>query len=169
MASATALIGAAGEHYVMSQLLRRGFIAALAPTGVPNADIIVTDEIGDRLCAIQVKTRNDKGGDGGWHMKRKHEDLVSERLFYAFVDLGSEDNPDSTVTCFVLPSAVVADALRRSHALWLATPGRSGQPRNDSEMRRLMPDYDKVGLAIDCGRGWLDRYKSAWNTIRSSS
>jgi len=31
MVSATSLTGAAGEHFVMSQLLRRGLIAALAP------------------------------------------------------------------------------------------------------------------------------------------
>ena len=65
MVSATSLTGAAGEYYVMSQLLRRSFIAALAPTGVPNCDIVVTDEIGDRLCAIQVKTRNNAGSIEG--------------------------------------------------------------------------------------------------------
>jgi hypothetical protein len=65
MPSKSTLLGAAGEHYVMCQLLRHSFIAALAPVGVPNADIVVTDEIGDRLFAIQVKTRNDKGKDGG--------------------------------------------------------------------------------------------------------
>ena len=57
MVSATTLTGAAGEHFVMSELLRRGMIAALAPTGVPNCDIVVTDDIGARLCAVQVKTR----------------------------------------------------------------------------------------------------------------
>ena len=165
MVSASTLVGAAGEHHVMSQLLRRGFIAALAPTGVPNADIIVTDEIGDRLCAIQVKTRNEKGSDGGWHMKRKHEDLASERLFYAFVDLGREDDLDAQVSCFLIPSAIVADVLRRSHALWLSTPGKAGQARKDSEFRRLLPDYDKMGLAIGCGPGWLDRYRNRWDLI----
>ncbi len=44
MASNSTILGAAGEHYVMCQLLRRDLIAALAPTGVPNADIIVTDK-----------------------------------------------------------------------------------------------------------------------------
>jgi hypothetical protein len=38
------ILGAAGEHFVMSQLLRRNVTAALAPTGVPNADIVVTDK-----------------------------------------------------------------------------------------------------------------------------
>ena len=72
----------------MCQLLRRGLIAALAPTGVPNTDIIVTDDIGARLCAVQVKTRVEKGTDGGWHMGKKHEGIVSETLFYAFLDFG---------------------------------------------------------------------------------
>jgi hypothetical protein len=54
--------GVAGEHYVTYRLLRRGLIAALAPTGVPNADIIVTDDIGDKVCAVQVKTRLSPGG-----------------------------------------------------------------------------------------------------------
>lgn len=35
MASETSLLGAAGEHYIMCELLRRGYIAALAPQGIP--------------------------------------------------------------------------------------------------------------------------------------
>jgi hypothetical protein len=53
MLSQSGLIGAAGEHYVLSELLRRNHIAALAPTGVPNADIVVSDMAGSRLCSIQ--------------------------------------------------------------------------------------------------------------------
>ena len=64
------LTGAAGEHYVMCQLLRRDFIAALAPVGVPNTDIVVTDAVGDRLASIQVKSRRDIGSDGGWHVRQ---------------------------------------------------------------------------------------------------
>ncbi len=78
MVSKSTILGAAGEHFVMSQLLRRGLIAALAPAGVPNADIVVTDDIGSRLCAVQVKTRNDKGSDGGWHMRAKHERIAGD-------------------------------------------------------------------------------------------
>ncbi len=84
--SATTLLGAAGEHYIMCQLLRRGLIAALAPVGVPNSDIVVTDAIGEKLCAIQVKTRTEKGSDGGWHMGKKHEAISSPNLLYAFLD-----------------------------------------------------------------------------------
>ena len=73
MPSKTSLTGVGGEHYVLSELLRRGYIAALAPTGVPNADIVVTNMEGSRLCSIQVKSRRGVGADGGWHMSKKHE------------------------------------------------------------------------------------------------
>lgn len=72
----------------MSVLLRHRFIAALAPVSVPNCDIVVTDDIGDPLCAIQVKTRVEKGSDGGWHMSEKHETISSPGLFYVFLDFG---------------------------------------------------------------------------------
>ena len=118
MVAASTVLGAAGEHYVMSVLLRHGFIAALAPVGVPNTDIIVSDDIGDRLCAVQVKTRVEKGSDGGWHMSEKHEKIISTGLFYVFLDFGRTltDQPVS----YVVPSAVVADVVARSHAMWLS-------------------------------------------------
>jgi hypothetical protein len=151
----------------MCQLLRRGLIAALAPAGVPNADIVVTDDIGDRLCAIQVKSRIEKGSDGGWHMKAKHENIASDALFYAFVDFGKD--LVTQPACFIVPSATVADVLRRSHALWLSTPGQQGQQRKDGEMRRFLPDYDRMGLAIGCGSGWLEAHREAWSLIESQS
>jgi hypothetical protein len=157
------LLGAAGEYYIMCQLLRRGLIAALAPVGVPNSDIVVTDEIGDRLCAIQVKTRTEKGRDGGWYMGQKHEQIVSPNLLYTFLDFGT--SLIAPPTCFVVPSAVVAEAVRESHSYWLATPGKNGQQRKDSKLRRFLPDYDKVGQMIGRGEGWLEPYREAWDLV----
>jgi hypothetical protein len=166
MVSPTTVLGSAGEHYVMCQLLRRGLIAALAPAGVPNADIIVSDDIGDRLCAIQVKTRREIGSDGGWHMSVKHETIVSPTLFYCFVNFGKEyDHP----ICHVVPSAVVADTLARANKEWLATPGKNGKQRVGSDLRRFLPDYDKVGVKIGCGPGWLAPYHENWDVIGSSA
>jgi hypothetical protein len=156
-------LGAAGEHFVMCQLLRRGFIAALAPPGVPNADIVVTDQVGERLCAVQVKSRVAKGRDGGWHMKSKHENIQSPTLFYAFVDFG-EDVTSHPIT-FVVPSATVASVLARAHKLWLDTPGKKGKPHQDGEMRRFLPVYDRQNLNIGCGPGWLERYRENWQQL----
>ncbi len=113
MTSQSTLFGAAGEHYVLCQLLRQQYIAALAPQGVPNADIIVSDILGDKLCAIQVKTRNNKGADGGWHMKKKHETILSPHLFYCFVDFG--DGIEDLPQCYIVPSQVVADVLKEGY------------------------------------------------------
>lgn len=166
MVSASTLTGAAGEYYVMSQLLRRGYIAALAPAGVPNCDIVVTDEIGDRLCAVQVKTRNNLGADGGWHMRRKHEELDSPTLFYCFVDFG-EEAAHAPVT-WVVPAAVVARALSECHQAWLAQPGKKGQPHKDNDMRRFLPGYDH--LPVDSYRnGWLSPYREAWDLLQGQA
>ena len=165
MASQTSLLGAAGEYHVMSELLRRGYIAALAPQGVPNTDIVVTDIEGSRLCSIQVKTRRDIGSDGGWHMKEKHEHIRSSRLFYCFVDFGK--TPDDRPSVHILPSIRVAEVLAASHQKWITTPGKKGQLRKDGVMRRLMPDYTRVFGATDnpYPLGWLNQYRDAWHLL----
>lgn len=169
MASQTSLLGAAGEHFVMSEMLRRGYIAALAPAGVPNADIVVTNIDGTRLCSLQVKTRRDLGSDGGWHMKAKHETIRGERLFYCFVDFGK--TPEDRPMVFVVPSSIVADVLTLSHRTWLDTPGKKGQPRKDSVMRRLLPDYARTfgDQNQPYSRGWLNQYRDAWHLLNLAS
>jgi len=149
----------------MSQLLRRGLIAALAPVGVPTADIVVTDDIGERACAIQVKTRRDLGSDGGWHMKAKHENIRGTSLFYVF--LSFPNDVDALPETFVVPSAVVAEVLQVSHQTWLARPGKKGQPHKDGVMRRFLPNYSHLGLADAFGPTWLEPYRNAWDQLRS--
>ncbi len=159
------MIGAAGEYYVLARLSLLGKIAAQARRGVPNADIVVSSVDGDRLCAVQVKTRRGKGTDHGWHMSKKHEALTAGGLFYAFVDFVSTERP-APVT-YLVPSAVVAQVLEVMHRTWLFRPGKNGHQRKDSDFRRFMPDY-----TINCGdeaspytRGWLDPYKEAWHLL----
>ena len=80
--SNTTILGAAAEHYVMCQLLRRNMISALAPAGVPDADIIVSNRLGSSLAAVQVKARRHVGS-GGWVLKAKHERIKRALLFYS--------------------------------------------------------------------------------------
>lgn len=166
MISATSLTGAAGEHYVMSELLRRNYIAALAPAGVPDCDIIVTDLGGKHLCAVQVKTRNNTGADRGWHMGIKHEGLQRATLFYCFVDfaMGKDCGPFT----YVVPAAVVAKALAETHQAWISQPGKKGQQRKDGNMRRFLPSY--AHLSMGCyEEGWLEQYREAWHLLRNST
>ena len=173
------IIGAAGEHFVMAELLRRGLVAAKAPEGVPNFDIVITDINGEKLAAIQVKTRRDfKAGDKGWHMKAKHEKLSTQSMFYVFVDVGKDES--SPVSFFVLPSSEVAYVCTRSHENWLGMPSQKGKDRGDTEMRRLLPKYELPAYAKkkaylpskehqkflkDYGDGWMEKYRNAWHLI----
>ncbi len=157
--SNSTILGAAAEHYVMCALLRRNMIAALAPAGVPDADIIVSDRLGGTLCAVQVKARRDIGSDGGWHMKAKHETISRDLLFYCFVDFGKglTDAPK----CWIIPSKVVSSVLFETHQAWLEKPGRGDRPHQPTDMRRLLPDYTRHGSA-KYPLGWLDRFLESW-------
>lgn len=168
MTSQSSLIGAAGQHYVLSQLLRHNWVAALAPEGVPNVDIIVTDIEGSRQFAIQVKTRSGKGADKGWHMQAKHEKLTSKTLFYCFVDFG-----DESPTTYIIPATIVAKQIAMSHRIWLSKPGVKNQKHKDNPIRRLLPDYSKTlkGLSSEqikqLGAGWINKYRENWELLRS--
>jgi hypothetical protein len=146
----------------MSELLRRGMIAALAPAGVPNCDIVVSDNIGDRLCAVQVKTRSSTGADGGWHMGKKHEELVSATLFYCFVDFAT--GKDCAPFTYVVPASVVAATLTECHQAWLDQPGKKGQQRKDNDLRRFLPDYAHLQIG-KYEAGWLQPYFEAWHLL----
>jgi hypothetical protein len=169
MTSQSTLLGAAGAHHVMAELLRRGYIAALAPEGVPTVDILVTDIEGGRLCSIQVKARRDIGSDGGWHMKEKHESAQSDQLFYCFVNFGKDT--DTRPVVHVLPSPRVAEVLSKAHQKWLATPGKNGKAHKDGPMRRLLPDYTRSFGPNDnpYPKGWLDPYRDAWHLLHLES
>lgn len=52
-----ALIGNAGEYYVMAELLKRDIIAALAPRNAPGFDILATK--GVKTVRIRVKTKSE--------------------------------------------------------------------------------------------------------------
>lgn len=166
MSSHSTLTGAAGQHYVLSQLLRHNWVAALAPEGVPNVDIIVTNIKGSRQFAVQVKARSGKGSDKGWHMKAKHENLRSRTLFYCFVDFG--DDPPTT---YIIPASVVAKRIADSHRIWLSKPSSKNKKHEDSPMRRLMPDYSKTikGLSPkqmkQLGLGWMEKYRENWGIL----
>lgn len=155
-----ALVGPAGEHYVLFRLYQQGLLASLAPPGAPTVDVLVlaTDE--SVIASIQVKTRT-YGADGGWHMNVKHERIVHDRCFYAFVDLEPE-----TPTTFIVPSDVVAEVLTVSHQAWLNTPGKRGRAHRDHDLRRIVPSWT---FPVEGFRnGWLDDYREKWELLSAA-
>jgi hypothetical protein len=154
-----AIVGAAGEHLVMSRLLNRGFLAALAPSRVKNVDILVNHLDGKAPCLIQVKTRSGIDANAGWPLNEKNESIDDADIFYCFVAL---DDFESQV--YVIPASQVAKVVRESHATWLRTPGAKGQKHNDSKMRQIRNKYSfSVKSAPD---GWMNKYLEQWDLLK---
>lgn len=152
------LVGAAGEHLVLSRLLARDLLASQAPRGTRKADVLVNPLDGGKPRLIQVKTRTADGKSLGWHMGLKHESISEKDLFYTFVNLELL-NP----TVYVIPSRIVAKVVRDSHEEWLRTPGKNGQKHNETDMRRIMNDYGPAFKTVK--PGWMDKYLEAWNLL----
>lgn len=161
MSRSTATTGAAGEHYVMYQLLKRGHLAALTPTGAAGVDILISDSEGAHLAAIQVKTAGNEV-KVGWQMSEKHENLRSGHLFYCFVDPGPEHG--ATPACWIVPSAVVADHVYATHRAWLSEPPKRGPTRNDGQKRMLHLRCTNPPM-VAYPDGWMDQYKENWGLL----
>jgi len=148
-----ALIGAAGEHLVLSRLLSRELLAAQAPRGTRKVDIIVNYIDGGNPKLVQVKTTMGSAKQGWW-MSEKHETINDEDLFYCFVDFGV---PNGAV--YVIPANVVAQTIKDDHATWLSTPGKNGRPHAQTPGRRLRREtFTKPD-------GWMDEYFEAWSLL----
>lgn len=155
------LIGAAGEHLVLSRLLGMGLLASPAPRGTRKADILVNPLDGGKPVLIQVKTRSWSSERKAWQMGAKHEEIADANLFYCFVDMGKK-HPD----VYVVPSKIVARIVKDTHAEWLKTPGKKGQKHNDSNLR-IISDPPRILLKIN-PPGWLDKYLENWELILNS-
>ena len=152
------LVGAAGEHLVLSRLLSRDLLASQAPRGTRKVDVLVNPLDGGKPRLIQVKTRSAVGNSLGWHMSLKHESISEKDLFYCFVNLDL-----ISPSVYVIPSRIVAKVVRDSHGEWLKTPGQKGQKHNDTEMRRIKNDYGSNFKSIK--PGWMDKYLEAWELL----
>lgn len=163
----TALTGAAGEHFVMYQLLRREFIAGMAPHNAPDVDILVSDRSGNALSTIQVKTAGDFVRVG-WQMSIKHESIEHDHLFYCFVCPGEGNEPRPT--CWIVPSKVVAEHVRVTHKAWLEDGRLRDIKRSDGDKRKMHLEC-RNPLHEQYSKGWMNPYREAWHLLglRASS
>ena len=150
----TTLTGAAGEHLVLSRLLQRGIIASQAPEGLRTFDILVSFFTEQTSVLLQVKSRQ-FGSDGGWHMSEKHEKIRDSNLYYCFVNF-----EPAHPSVYVVPSKVVADAIKADYRVWLDTPGSKGKPHKPNKLRRLKPNMSVMPI------GWMDEYLENWESLR---
>jgi hypothetical protein len=104
-------VSLAGEFAVLAQLALRGYVANMTLGRAKGIDILVANPDTGRMLKIEVKTSLKPLS---WIMSEKHERLNDPDLFFCFVNI-TEDND---FRFFIVPSAVVADYLTRSHKHW---------------------------------------------------
>ncbi len=132
------IIGVAGEYFVAAELSKLGYVASITLRNTKGIDILVSSEDGSKTRAIQVKSS--MGKDQSWLLSKKAEGDYNANLFYIFVNM-----KDSNLRAdyYIVPSKVVAEFLRKSHADWLRIPKKSGQARKDTTMRKFADKESK--------------------------
>jgi hypothetical protein len=78
-----ALIGAAGVHFVVSELSLRGLIALPTIRNTAGVDVVVVSADGSWHANLQVKTSRNKVGF--WPVGRRYEQVCGKNNFYVFV------------------------------------------------------------------------------------
>jgi hypothetical protein len=154
MTRSNAEIRAEGERHVVAELRRRGIEYRLEPQPRRN-DIVVKSGAGRLTLQVRVTSL---GQRQGWLLTKELEGVTDDRLLYAFVN-----TLPSVPETFLIPAAIVSDVLRTSHAAWLATPGRGGQPHRDQPMRMILMDYHFPVQGYP--PGWLEQYRERWDLL----
>ena len=131
------LSGIAGEYFVAAELSRRGYVASLTLRNTRGMDILASNIDATRSVGIQVKTNQGRGR--AWMLNQKAEKDTAENLFYVFIRLNDLAEPQ----CHIVPRAVVAKYIRRSHKAWSSTRGRRGQRHKDTTIRKFPDKNDK--------------------------
>jgi len=78
-----ALIGAAGVHFVVSELSLRGLIALPTIRNTAGVDVVVVSADGSWHANLQVKTSRNKVGF--WPVGKRYEQVCGKNNFYVFV------------------------------------------------------------------------------------
>jgi len=105
---------AAAEHYVLFRLAEMGCDAE--PTSNRYADVVACSREGTRVALLRICV---SVGDG-WSMRALDVGSDARNRAHVFVQFGA---PHGAVACFVVPSAIVAAALRDSRG-W---PGKGSE------------------------------------------
>jgi len=140
-------LGEAAEHFVLSRLMRHGYVAAQAPRRYSTFDLFT-----DKGKRIQVKASR-KGCN--WLVGQVRPEPT---LIYCLVDFESGDSG----TVYVVPSQIVRDATdayaRRYEEV--------SPDLQETSIRQLMdPWRKKYEPAGQFCNGWLDIYREAWDQL----
>ncbi len=115
-AGKSAIIGSAGEYFVMAELLRQGWLAGLTPRGARDFDIVATKD-GETI-HVRVKTKTADSKLFRWNLRedgRVFRTPIGENDFCVLVDIG-RPAPEY----YVIRTPLVEAQLQEIRRKWLA-------------------------------------------------
>jgi hypothetical protein len=164
----SAYAGNAGEFFVLAELTRRGWTAALTARNNRAYDILA--KRGDEFAAIRVKTKTSSFTLFQWNAKPNGDiflEMTQQHDFCVLVDI--PEAGDVSPAHYVVPTPVIDDWLREDFNEWVTTPGAKGQQRAADNKRRLFyvdEETEKLGHGY---QSKLAPFKGAWNLLTLES
>lgn len=126
------LVGNAGEHYVIAELLKRNIIAALTPRNTPSFDILATNR--DKTINIRVKTKSSACDNWQWNAKKDgsiFQDVKDTNDFTVLVNL-SENTLDTVF--YIISTPILNKLLTDDYNAWAQGFSKQGK-KHDSVSR----------------------------------
>ncbi|SRR6266496_4316959 len=170
-------VALAGEFAALSQLAIRGYVASMTLGNTKNIDILVFDPVTKRAYQVEVKTNYERRKrptvskcfgrfETSWQMDEKHEQIKDPDLFYCFVHINAnrEDPPKNSFRFFIVPSAVVAEYVRKEHQAWL-----KDNSAHRTSPRRLFRIYSTNDHSLGKSAPLAADYEDSWNLVASPS
>ncbi len=150
--------GNASQFFVAGELCRRGYSAVVTLGNTPNTDILCSNAEGTKFVHIQVKTFIP--GNKTCSVGMKAEKSFGENFFWVLGGIPEPNSNRSEFLYYIIPASEMALNIKKSHNLWLKTPGKKGQSHNDSKIRIVnLPPTKSIN-------GWdVSIYKERWNLI----
>ena len=151
-----ALIGNAGEYYVMAELLKRGIIAALTPRNAPSFDILATK--GNRTVRIRVKTKSQEYSIWQYSVKKDgsiFRNLSKDGDFTVLVDLAMATKD---LKFYIVPTCRIDVLLKEDFEEWVSTPGKNNRPHDPKNKKR---NLSQEKYAQELGK-CLNKWEKLW-------
>lgn len=158
--------GNAGEFFVLAELTRRGWTAALTARNNRAYDILA--KRGEDFAAIRVKTKTSAFLLFQWNVKPNGDiflEMSERKDSCILVDIPEDGHAGPTY--YIVPTQVIDNWLREDFTAWVTTPGARGQQRAKENKRRLFYVDDQ---SDELSHGYLKKlepYKRAWHLLDS--
>jgi len=152
-----ALIGNAGEYYVVAELLKRGIVAALAPRNAPSFDILATRK--NQTVKIRVKTKSQEYPIWQYSVKKDgsiFRDLSKHGDFTVLVDLAMETK---NLKFYIVPTYQINEWLKKDFEKWVSTPGKNNRPHDPANKKRNLSQEKYARELSKCLNKWEKLWK----------